>query len=187
MALVASHALAQGETSRGADSVAVSDVVEETDDMMMVKVDHPPLADKQLKREKVYYSIGEAMRNPDEVYKLSLMDQKLKQFPDIYRFRHLQVLNLSNNKIKEIPAEIERLPNLTAVILHNNKIRILPDEMKTLNNLRAMYLGKNRIATMPAWVGGLSKLRKLDLSYNLVTQYEIELIRFRLPRCEVTH
>lgn len=148
----------------------------------------PVLNSIQLNRQKWFYSMDEAMRQPDKVYKLSLTKEKLKAFPyDLSRLKNLQVLNLSGNKIKEIPGQIAELPNLQIVILTNNKIRTLPDEMSELENLEALYLGNNNLAAMPGWIGGLSKLRKLDLSYNQLSEYEIGLVRYRLPRCDVSH
>lgn len=150
--------------------------------------DHPPLSGMQLQREKWYYSMDEAMRNPDKVYKLSLKGEGLKYFPtEITYFRNLQVLNLSDNKIKEIPSSIGDLKNLEVVILAQNKIRVLPDEMAELDNLVKLYLASNKLVDMPAWVGGLGKLRLLDLAYNAMTDYDIALVEYRLPRCVVTH
>lgn len=148
----------------------------------------PLLSASQLERKKWFYSIDEAMRDPNNVYKLSLQDTDLKFFPmEVKRFPNLQVLNLSNNKIKTVPVEIAELGNLQVLILANNKLRALPDEMKELANLQSLYLGRNRFIQIPAWVGGLSKLRHMDLSYNNLTSYEVDLVRQRLPRCEVTH
>ena len=148
----------------------------------------PLLNAEQLEREKWFYSIDEAMRDPNNVYKLSLEDTKLTFFPmEVRRFPNLQVLNLSDNKIKKIPIEIADLTNLQILILTKNKLRVLPDEMKELANLEKLYLGKNRFVAIPAWVGGLSKLRHMDLSFNNLTSYEIDLVRARLPRCQVTH
>lgn len=150
--------------------------------------DHPPLSAIQLQREKWYYSMDEAMREPDKVVKLSLKDQGFKYFPtEITYFRNLQILNLSGNKIKEIPGSIGDLTNLTVLILTDNKIRLLSDDMAKLDNLTQLYLASNKLVDMPAWLGGLGRLRKLDLAYNSLTAYDIALLQYRLPRCEVTH
>jgi Leucine-rich repeat (LRR) protein len=148
----------------------------------------PLLNADQLKREKWYYSISEAMREPEKVFKLSLKNTKLKTLPpDIMRFTNLQILNLGNNKLREIPEEISQLEHLQILILVGNKLRDLPDGFRKLENLKELYLGSNRLSEIPAWVGGLSKLRALDVSYNALTPYEIELLQYRLPKCNVTH
>ncbi len=148
----------------------------------------PLLSVEQLERKKWIYSIDEAMRDPENVYKLSLRGQKLTFFPlEVARFPNLQVLNLSNNKIKSIPPDIGQLKNLEVLILANNKIKYLPPALGDLENLTNLYLAGNKLVTVPAWVGGLSKLRKLDLTFNRLTQWEIEQLQSRLPRCEITH
>lgn len=148
----------------------------------------PLLNAEQLERKKWFYSIEEAMREPENVYKLSLRDQNFTFFPmELTRFPNLQVLNLSANKIKVIPADIEEMENLQVLILADNKIKSLPPAMGELENLNQLYLGGNKLVFVPAWVGGLAKLRKLDLTFNRLTQYEIEQLQNRLPRCEITH
>lgn len=148
----------------------------------------PKLDAYQLRNTKWYYSITEAMREPEKVYRLSLSKQKYKELPPgLDRFSNLQVLNLSNNKLKTIPADISRLKNLQVLMLNKNKINYLPEEIKNMESLTTIYLSQNRLVEVPAWVGGLSKLRYLDLSLNNLTNYEIELVRQRLPRCKITH
>lgn len=148
----------------------------------------PLLNTEQLERQKWYYSLQEAMREPEKVYKLSLRGEDLSFFPlEVTRFPNLQVLNLSANKIRVIPPAISELNNLQVLILANNKIKYLPDAMGEMENLEQLYLAGNKLVMVPAWEGGLSKLRRLDLTYNRLTQYEIDLIQQRLPRCQVSH
>lgn len=148
----------------------------------------PLLNGHQLDREKWYYSIDEAMREPGKVFKLSLKDKNMKFLPaEISRFPNLQILNLSHNKLKTLPDELTGLQHLQILILTNNRLKELPASMRDLDNLTQLYLGRNKLVEMPAWVGGLSKLRTLDLSFNLMTTYDIELVAARLPKCNVTH
>lgn len=142
----------------------------------------------QLQRAKWYYSIDEAMRERDQVYKLAIKNQKLTEFPrEILLFPNLQVLDLSGNRFKSLPDEIGQLRKLETLNLFNNRLKYLPLSLKELEELKVMYVGRNRLVEVPAWIGGLSKLRKLDVSYNLLTDYEIEKVQELLPRCEITH
>ena len=141
----------------------------------------------QLARYRWYYSLEEAMREPDKVYKLNLEKSKLKTFPEeIFRFPNLHMLDLSNNKIKSIPEDIYKIPYLQYLNLYNNKIKVLPDNFQYLSQLTTLYLGSNKLIGVQAWVGGLGKLRRLDVSYNNITPYELGTIKYQLPKCEVT-
>jgi Leucine-rich repeat (LRR) protein len=148
----------------------------------------PLLSAYELERAPYFYSVGDAMRNPAAVYKLSLSGQKLRAIPDeVFRMSNLQILNLSGNRIEEVPAEIRNLKNLQIIILSNNRIRVLPDAFRELENATHLYLGRNRLIEVSAWVGGLSKLRALDVSFNHLTEYEIQRLQQRMPRCLITH
>lgn len=148
----------------------------------------PPLLGEYLLREPWYYSLDEAMRNPESVYKLSLQDEKLSNFPGVIpSMKNLQILNLSENKIKSIPESISSLVRLEILILNDNQIRTLPESMRDMLYLRELYVSKNKLTQIPAWMGGLGKLRQLDISYNPITTYEIELLRELLPKCKVTN
>ncbi|MDX2248746.1 MAG: leucine-rich repeat domain-containing protein [Bacteroidia bacterium] len=148
----------------------------------------PILNGHQLEREKWFYSIDEAMREPQKVFKLSLKNKNMKFLPaEISRFPNLQILNLSDNNLKTLPDELSELEHLQVLILHNNRLRELPASMRELENLTQLYLGRNKLVEVPVWVGGFSRLRTLDLSFNHLTTYEIELVAARLPKCQVTH
>lgn len=146
------------------------------------------LSPERLASERMFYSIEDAMKEPGNVYKLSLQNQKLKSIPqDVFMLPNLHVLDLSNNRLKYIPDQIRELPYLQSLNLYNNKINYLPNGMQDLSQLRVLYVGRNLLTGMPAWVGGLGQLRRLDVSRNFLTTYEIELLRSKLPRCEVTN
>ena len=143
---------------------------------------------QQLKREKDYLSMEEALKEPLKVYKLNLKGQKLKEIPaEISQLKNLQVLNLSENRLKVVGAEIGILKNLQFLSLYGNSLRTLPNEMRNLSHLETLYLGKNKISTMPVWVGGLGRLKRLDITLNRITPREADMIKYKLPKCEITN
>ncbi len=179
---------AQTSTSSADSTLQDSMISRGNPEMSLGFTPGPKLDAYQLRNKKWYYSIDEAMREPEKVYKLSLSKKKYKTLPPgLDRFSNLQVLNVSYNKLKTIPAEISRLKNLEVLILSKNKINHLPEEIKNMESLSTIYLSRNRLVEVPAWIGGLSKLRYLDLSLNNLTNYEIELVQKKLPRCKITH
>lgn len=141
----------------------------------------------ELQQQKWYYSMEEALMNPDQVYKLSLTDQKIKVLPvEFAQFKNLQILTISNCKLRVLPAEFGELHHLQRVSLYKNKLRELPVELRNLKNLQVLYLGRNKLTTIPMWVGGLGKLRRLDLTFNPITPIELQYVRNLLPNVDVT-
>src|SRR4051812_2423263 len=84
----------------------------------------------------VYRSLTVAMQNANQVYKLNLSKHKLKEIPaDVFKLPHLRELNLSHNSIKIIPPEISQMKELEKLNIANNDIDSLPDEIGTLTTL----------------------------------------------------
>jgi len=70
----------------------------------------PYLLPAQQDTMKTYTSLESALKNPEQVYRLKLQKQELKDFPkEIFLMKNLRQLDLSKNKIKVIPEEIGQL------------------------------------------------------------------------------
>lgn len=142
--------------------------------------------DVELGREIWYDSLEEAMKEPEKVYKLNLSGQKLKEIPaDVFKLTNLHMLDLRDNKLDEVPSDIKDLSKLTMLNMYDNKLRIIHPDMQYLTHLRQLYLGKNKLVAAPAFFGGLGSLRKLDLSRNYVTVYELQNLQSMLPNCSI--
>lgn len=114
-----------------------------------------------------FTSLEEALKNPDNVYKLNLKKQKLKEIPaEVYQFPYLQALDLSKNKIKFIPKDISNLKLLQELDLSKNQVETLPEEIGQLKNLRILRMGQNELIELPSEIGQLKELRFLDLWSN---------------------
>ena len=142
----------------------------------------------ELERMNWYYSLEEAMKEPEKVYKLSLQGSKLKEFPmEVLVFKNLQVLNLSENKIKNIPPEIKELKYLQILNLQDNKIREVPGEIGSLRNLKVLYLAHNKIVYFPVEFCSLKQLEYLDVSYNRLSVYEVRYLLKCLPNTKIVY
>lgn len=146
-----------------------------------------PISSYELEKKPVFTSLENAVANKNQVYKLNLSNQKLKEFPkEILLFENLQELNLGKNQIREIPAEINRLKNLQVLNLSKNKIKKLPQTFGDLKELHTLYLSKNRLIYFPNEMRGLDKLKLIDVSKNHLTHDEIVFIKKIVPdNCEV--
>lgn len=150
--------------------------------------DHPILNTTQLDNQRWYYDLDSALANPDKVYKLSLIDQKIKVLPeDFGKLRNLQILNLSNCKLKKLPLEIKECKNLQMISLYGNKLKFLPAEMRELKQLEILYLGSNKLFELPQWFGTLSKMRRLDISRNPLTPADVSNAKRMLPKADITY
>ncbi|KAL8034030.1 hypothetical protein ABFX02_12G000300 [Erythranthe guttata] len=101
---------------------------------------------------------------------VALRDSKLKTFPDdvLDLERAVRTLDLTHNKLVEIPMEISKLINLQRLILADNVIDRLPMNLGKLQSLKAMTLDGNRVTTLPDELGQLVKLERLSISGNLL-------------------
>ncbi|CAI9754082.1 unnamed protein product [Fraxinus pennsylvanica] len=101
---------------------------------------------------------------------VSLRDCKLKTFPDevIDLERSVRTLDLTHNRLVDIPMEISKLINLQRLILADNVIERLPMNLGKLQSLKVMTLDGNRVTTLPDELGQLVKLERLSISGNLL-------------------
>lgn len=115
----------------------------------------------------IYRSLKEASANPDKVFRLFLVKQKLDSFPEIiFSFKNLRELNLSKNRIKELPDNFGQLKNLRRLNLANNKLVHLPQSIGELKALVFLGLNRNVIEKLPATIGNLQNLEVLELWDN---------------------
>jgi len=125
---------------------------------------------ENLDRFKQYTSLEDALANPDSVYSLKLKEH-LKSVPKevFIAFPNLIELDLSKNRLKEIPAEIQSLKKLKRLILFKNRIEELPPQIGELVDLEELIINQNELTTLPAEIGKLKKLRYIDMwSNNIV-------------------
>jgi Leucine-rich repeat (LRR) protein len=88
-----------------------------------------------LSLQRSFRNLGDALLQPDSVFKMDLSRQKRKVVPEeVRKFRNLQVLKLSRNNLREIPEWIGELKNLQVLDLGYNKLKALPPVLVTANN-----------------------------------------------------
>eukprot|EP00761_Pharyngomonas_kirbyi_P006988 gb/GECH01006997.1/.p1 GENE.gb/GECH01006997.1/~~gb/GECH01006997.1/.p1 ORF type:complete len:127 (+),score=16.06 gb/GECH01006997.1/:1-381(+) len=114
------------------------------------------------------------------------VDCGFKSFPEhITRMHTLEELDLSDNKVKEIPLNIHSLPHLfslkmtscnlqttshlmylsklTYLNLHENRIKAFPEHLDLLRCLKQIILSKNLITEIPEDIG---ELDQLEIQFN---------------------
>lgn len=126
---------------------------------------------ENLNQFRQYTTLDEALANADSVYSLKLKE-RLKTIPaEVFvSFPNLIELDLSKNRLREIPAAIGSLKNLKRLILFKNLIEELPAEIGELGELEELIINQNELTTLPPEIGKLKKLRYIDMwSNNIVS------------------
>ena len=97
---------------------------------------------------------------------LYLQDNKLTDVSQLSKLTELVSLNISSNKISNIPDFPE---SLLYLYLSNNNISRLPTSFSNLINLQILYLNGNQLSEIPPEIYNLSQIWMLDLSDNKIT------------------
>lgn len=118
----------------------------------------------------VFTSLEDAMLNPDSVYRLRLRGRLREVPPEVFTsFPNLHELDLSRNRLKSIPPEIQLLKKLKRLLLFKNRIESLPPQIGELENLVELIINNNELVTLPDEIGNLKKLRYLDMWSNNIS------------------
>ena len=105
----------------------------------------------------------------DHLEILDLSHNRLQSLPeDILKLTKLKVIFLSDNLFTEYPAVLGRMPNLEMVGLKANQIQKVAESALS-KNLRWLILTDNRIEALPESIGKLQRLQKLMLAGNRLT------------------
>ncbi len=94
---------------------------------------------------------------------LELVGNKLKNIPKFVKnFMFLEKLNLEINNIKEIPKFLQNFPNLKKLNLSYNNINSIPEFITQLDKIEEINLYKNQIMDIPK---NLKKNKNLRIIY----------------------
>ena len=111
-----------------------------------------------------------SLKNADSVQYLKITRQKLTHLPkEIYRYKNLVALDLSKNKIKNIPDSISNFDQLEMVNLRKNKFEVFPESLFQMKNIKEIVISSNQIGFVPDAIGQCTQLRKLDLYNNPIS------------------
>lgn len=104
---------------------------------------------------KTYYSLEEALQNPEQVYKLDLSMQKISELsPEIGKLKNLEMLDLSFNIFSDLPQELAELENLKTLKLTGcRRMPKLPEVITKIPNLKELEL-----FDIPEWKGTKIKI-----------------------------
>ena len=126
----------------------------------------------------------------DTLEVLNLSGNRLSELPDdLGRLKKLRILFCSDNEFRHVPAVLGECPALGMIAFKANRIETVEDDALS-DSLRWLILTDNRIAVLPASIGRCLKLQKLMLAGNLLSELpeemaacmKVELIRLAANR-----
>ncbi|NWR44257.1 LRSM1 ligase, partial [Regulus satrapa] len=101
---------------------------------------------------------------------LDLHDNQLASLPaDIGQLTALQVLNLERNLLKSLPQSIGDLTQLQVLNVKGNKLRELPGSVSGLRSLRALDVSGNALQELPRLLAHVHTLQTLTLDASAMT------------------
>lgn len=120
------------------------------------------------------------MRN---LYSIDIQYNKLSYLPTTIAQHNLRELIANNNLLDAIPATIgTSLPHLKKLMLHENRITNLPTQLEGLVSLKHLALSGNLLERVPSAIGTLRNLRVLQLSHNRLQELPATVMFMRKLR-----
>jgi Leucine-rich repeat (LRR) protein len=134
-------------------------------------------------KQKLYFSVVEALDEPDKAYRLCLGGQQLSELPgNIGNLFNLYEVNISQNNLEYLPDSFCELKSLGDLKIPANNLKKLPECFSGLQNLKSLDLSTNpRLAGSDYLIiiSKLSSLESLDLSYNNIEHFPKEIFSLK--------
>jgi len=86
------------------------------------------------------------------------------------RLGGVEVVNLNENRLQEVPDFVTRLPRLSELNLYRNQLTDLPARLADVRRLKVLRLRENRFRRVPDIVFELLNLEELDFGNNPVDE-----------------
>jgi len=88
---------------------------------------------------------------------------------------HLKRLDLSDNKLQELPTSLGQLSMLEKLEINKNQLASLTPSIGSLQSLLKLSLKANKLTTLPGSIGNLVNLNELCVGSNLLTSLPPEM------------
>ncbi|GBM45560.1 Leucine-rich repeat-containing protein 57 [Araneus ventricosus] len=114
------------------------------------------------------------IKNAEKTGVLQIANTGLHEFPrEMFQLVSvLRTLDISNNKIGNLPPTIGNFTNLKNLTACQIRIASLPEEIGTLKKLESINFSNNELTSLPASFVQLVNLRTINLSHNKIANLQ---------------
>lgn len=108
---------------------------------------------------------------------VDLSKNRLSELPkEILRYKPLEKLSLNLNIIRTIPEiGVNQLRCIKTIDLNSNRLTFLPASICGLTSLEILTVNNNKLVSLPEEIGRLDKLIQLDVSCNEITHLPTQI------------
>lgn len=120
-----------------------------------------------LEQLQIQYNLLKKLPAMEKLLKLDFLcahNNELEELPELPA--SLTWLNLSNNKLKQLPKSITQLKHLKSLVLSHNSFDSVPEEILSLKALEDIDLGGNPIEELPKELLSLPNIKKITVLPN---------------------
>lgn len=125
-----------------------------------------PSAIEEVLNKKIFnlkFKVATILRN------LDLSENKIREIPKFFiKLSALKILHLADNCISILPEEIGCLKSLEVLNISNNKLSQLPDTLIGCYSLKNINFSGNQLVEIPFVINNLPNIEVIDLSANFI-------------------
>ncbi len=121
----------------------------------------------------------EFIEEPELIHGLNLSGNKIEELPvSMSSFSALEFLDLSGNRLLKLPETIVELRNLKKLKLSDNDLVELPENIDRLSVLETLDISRNRLTRLPDTIKNLRRLKTLDFNLNKLAEVPSSVRKF---------
>ena len=110
-----------------------------------------------------YTNLVKPLKEQNKIRFLDLRDQCLTEIlAEVFQLTNLKKLSLSYSQIEVIPPEIGQIANLVEPDIRSNQIDLTLYQIGNIKTLTRLELGRNHLVTVPPEIGQLTNLIGLN-------------------------
>jgi SpoVK/Ycf46/Vps4 family AAA+-type ATPase len=116
---------------------------------------------------------------PDLIRTLNLSRNRIEELPaSIGRFTGLETLDLGNNRLSKLPESFIELVSLKKLKLNDNDLVELPENIDKIALLETLDVSRNRLTRLPETIKNLRSLKRLDFNWNKLSEVPSAIKKF---------